>query len=495
MLSLVELRRAGRILNTILPGSRAQRFVQPDETSVVIVFAGAGDPWNLLVCCRPDFARVCMVEQAPASPSTPLSFGQYLRAHLARARFERVDVSPNDRRMELCLSSPEGTACIVLSILGSRSNVYLLDAEQRVVHSIRPIELTRRDLKLGDRWIDEPGGVRSGGEDRWANAPDQGFLAAIGKEYEKIERSRESETLARKLDVVLGKESVFLARKASNLIEDLGEARQAERDRHRGELLKSVLHTISPGDDSVIITDYETGDQVSIPLDPNLSPSENLEVFFAKYHKETRGIATIQRQIEEVRENQKEIEGLQRKLQLTMQAAEPDLAQLKVQAAHPRARRLLGRYYPEQKLPSPVKSQGKKEIPGKLQPKRYRSEEGFEIWVGKSDEGNDYLTTRLARGNDLFFHLEGYPGSHVVLRTEGRKDPPPGAMLDACELAVHYSRMKESSRADVHVAAIKDVKKPKGVKPGLVYVLKGKTVHLRRDPKRLRNILAARLDE
>jgi predicted ribosome quality control (RQC) complex YloA/Tae2 family protein len=260
--------------------------------------------------------------------------------------------------------------------------------------------------------------------------------------------------------------------------------------------LKSVLHSISPGDASVVVSDYETGEQETIALDPNLSPAENLEAFFAKYHKETRGIAAIQQQIEELREGQLEIETLQQKLQEIVPAApEPDLAALQGLAAMPRVRRLLGRYYPAQKAPSPVKVQGKKEIPGKLQPKRYRSEEGFEIWVGKSDEGNDYLTTRLARGNDLFFHLEGYPGSHVVLRTEGKKDPPSGAMLDACELAVHYSKMKESSRADVHVAAIKDVKKPKGAKPGLVYVMRGKTIHLRRDPKRLRSILAARLDE
>jgi predicted ribosome quality control (RQC) complex YloA/Tae2 family protein len=104
------------------------------------------------------------------------------------------------------------------------------------------------------------------------------------------------------------------------------------------------------------------------------------------------------------------------------------------------------------------------------------------------------LTTRLARGNDLFFHLEGYPGSHVVLRTEGRTDPPPKSILDACELAVHYSKMKNADRADVHMAPIKNVKKPKGAKPGLVYVRSGKTVHLKRDPKRLQNILASRLD-
>jgi predicted ribosome quality control (RQC) complex YloA/Tae2 family protein len=115
--------------------------------------------------------------------------------------------------------------------------------------------------------------------------------------------------------------------------------------------------------------------------------------------------------------------------------------------------------------------------------------------VGRNDEGNDYLTTRLARGNDLFLHLEGYPGSHVVLRTEGRTDPPAESLLEACELAVHYSKQKNAGRADVHVAAIKNVRKPPGAKSGLVYVSRGRTIHVRRDSKRLARILASRLDE
>jgi predicted ribosome quality control (RQC) complex YloA/Tae2 family protein len=115
--------------------------------------------------------------------------------------------------------------------------------------------------------------------------------------------------------------------------------------------------------------------------------------------------------------------------------------------------------------------------------------------VGRSDAGNDQLSTRLARGNDLFFHLDGAPGSHVVLRTEGRADPPPEALLDACELAVHFSKLRNASRADVHVVPIKNVKKPKGAKAGLVLVHGGKTIHLRRASARLERVLASRIEE
>jgi predicted ribosome quality control (RQC) complex YloA/Tae2 family protein len=134
-------------------------------------------------------------------------------------------------------------------------------------------------------------------------------------------------------------------------------------------------------------------------------------------------------------------------------------------------------------------------MPARLRPRRYRSATGLEIWVGRSDEGNDHLSTRLARGNDLFFHLDGSPGSHVVLRTEGRSDPPSEAVLEACELAVHFSKQRGASRAAVHVAPIKNVKKPNGAKPGLVFVHGGRTVQLRHEPARLRRTLEARIED
>lgn len=121
------------------------------------------------------------------------------------------------------------------------------------------------------------------------------------------------------------------------------------------------------------------------------------------------------------------------------------------------------------------------------------SADGLEIWVGKSDAGNDYLTTKLADGNDWFFHIEGYPGSHTVLRTAGRKDPPQESVLQAAELCAHFSKLRDARRVDVHIAPIKQVHKPKGAKPGLVHVGQGKTVVLRRDPARLKSILEARI--
>jgi predicted ribosome quality control (RQC) complex YloA/Tae2 family protein len=495
MLSLRELQRATRIAKGRLSGSSLRRINLLDSFSLVFTFDAYSEKLHLLVSCSPEHARICLTEASEPVASTN-SFYQYLRAHLTGCQLRSMEVMENDRQVELQFQSRESIYKVRLSILGNRSNIYLLDAGEKLIHCLRALEETRKELKIGEPWLNPRSGAASEGEDRWVNFRDEQFLLEIAKTYEVLEQRHGAESLARRVEQVIKKERTFLDRKALNLKEDLGETRHAERCRQQGELLKSVLHAVKPGDERALAVNYESGEEVEILLDPKLSPAANLESLFARYQKDMRGEKMILQQLEDLEAARQNLDGIEQQLKAALNSDPPDTNTLERLALLPNIRRNLSRQAPKQKpAQSSVKSTGKKEIPSRLMPKRYRTQEGLEIWVGRNDEGNDYLTTRLARGNDLFFHLEGYPGSHVVLRTEGRSDPSSRAILDACELAVHYSKMKNAGSADVHVAPIKNVKKPKGAKPGLVYVRSGKSVRLRRDSKRLQEILASRLDD
>jgi predicted ribosome quality control (RQC) complex YloA/Tae2 family protein len=494
MLSLRELQRAIRIVQATLMGAHLRRISQKDEYQLTLTLEGSGGKAHLFLSCQPEFARICLTH-APESTAVSSSFCQYARAHLEGSILSGVEISTNNRQIDLRLQGHSSLFQLLLSIMGPRSNIFLLDSESRIVHTVRPLDETRRELSIGGTWMEPRGAVPSEGIDRWEEIPDSQYLVAIAETYRQLEQKYQAETLAHTIEYAVKKERAFLDRRCSNLHEDLIEARQAESHRRKGELLKMVLHTIKPGADNVMARDYQTGEIVEISLDPTLSPAANLESCFARYQKELRGAKMIQQQLEEVENARGEYDRIKQHLDVALKSTPPDLSALENLASLPQIRRLISRYSPKRRpeMPRP-KPAGKAEMPTRLQPKRYRTQEGLEIWVGRNDEGNDYLTTRLARGNDLFFHLEGYPGSHVVLRTEGRSDPSPRSLLDACELAVHFSKMKNAGSADVHVAPIKNVKKPKGAKPGLVYVRSGKSIHLRRDSKRLQDILASRLD-
>jgi predicted ribosome quality control (RQC) complex YloA/Tae2 family protein len=494
MLSLRELKRAAGIIQGRILGAKLKRALQPEAHKLVLAFDNEAGRRHVVLSCDPESARLGLNDGAQAEDSRG-SFNEYARAHLPGSVLESVECSSHSRQVRISLRSRLADHVLILSILGSRSNIYVLNAAGNVVHSVRPLEETRNELKPGEPWTDPPGSAPSEGVDRWEGLSDDLFLQAVEETYRALELGRKAERICRRIQQAVRKERAFLDRKATNLSEDLGEAVQAEKFRQQGELLKSVLHTVRPGDDRVVATDFSTGAVAEIPLDPRLSPAANLEAYFERYQKQARSVQWIERQLEELKSSQAEMDAVERDLEGALRKVPPDIEALERIEVLPGVRRLVQRYSPKSKPPSrQLQSGTKKEIPARLLPKRYKTRDGLEIWVGRNDEGNDYLTTRLAHGNDLFFHLEGYPGSHVVLRTEGRTDPPPESLLDACELAVHFSKMKNAGSADVHVAPIKNIKKPKGAKPGLVYVRSGRTVHLKRSPKRLQSILAARVD-
>jgi predicted ribosome quality control (RQC) complex YloA/Tae2 family protein len=500
VLSLRELRRAALALDARRAGARLERVVQHGASDLVLVLSGGAAPGRtqILLCCRPGFARLSELAKSRPAPATPPPFAQYLRAHLEGARLRGAALRGDDRQAELRFESAEGDRTLLLSILGPRSNVYLLGSSDEILCTLRPLEETRRDLAGGQPWRDPPSKAPSEGEDRFAEVEDAELLTAIESAYAEREARAGEDDRRRRITRALERERSALARKAETLQRDADEAAEAEIWQRRGELLKVNLGAVRPRAESVELADPASGESALIPLDPALGAAANLERCFQKSRKLRRQALRAGQELGVLAERLAEVEAL--RAELAALGEEPSAEALEGLAEHPTLRRLLARHAPEPAAaaaPKPKSMRGPdgREVPARLRPRRYRTSAGPEVWVGRSDDGNDFLTTRLARGRDLFFHLEGSPGSHVVLRVEGSGDPPQEAILEAAELAVHFSKQRGASRAAVHVAAIKDVSKPKGAKPGLVWVHRGRTVHLRRDPRRLEKILAARIED
>jgi predicted ribosome quality control (RQC) complex YloA/Tae2 family protein len=477
--------------------------VQPDAVSVVVTLYGR-DPVadvsakrHLLLSAHPEFGRVSLIGRMPQAPERPPAFSSFLRARLGAARLERASIRGDDRQLVLRFAAREARFDLLVSLLGNRSNLYVLDEEQKVVAALRPLEKTRRALAIGQAWQDPPPREGDEGEDRWHASDDADFLRDVEQVYAARASESEEAQQARHLAQALRKERKLAERRLARIEQDLAEAEQAPVLQRHGELLKGALGQIGAGDREVRVRDWETGDEVAIPIDPAKSPKQNLEATFKRYQKLVRRLTKAGGQVDLARERVEEIGTLERQLEAAESAS--DSAALESLVAKPEVKRLLGKHAPKS-TPAPASEKPRKQgrfadLPRRLQPRRYRSRDGLEIWVGRSDEGNDHLTTRLASGNDLFFHLDGAPGSHVVLRTEGRSDPPQESVLDACELAVEFSKHKKATRADVHVVPIKQVKKPKGAKRGLVWVTGGKSVHLRREETRLERLFASRIDD
>jgi len=501
VLSFEELKRAVRVLDESVRGHRLQSVRQPDSASAVLsVYGGAGAEGSgarrhLVFACGPASARVGECSKPPASLATPPAFTQYLRAHAMNTVIAGVRLVGEDRQLAMRLRAREGDFDLLLAIFGRRSNVLLLDADARILVSLRPLLETRPELAAGDEWTSPASRPPKSGDDRFSDVSDGEYLKAIETAYAATEAESEHAQRRRELERALRKEAKAAARKLAKIATTLTAAEKDAGLEREGELLKAALSEVKRGDSEIVARDFSSGDEVVIALDPTLSPADNLARKFKRYQKAVRSLTRAGSQQADIQAVGDQVAALENELREIATDASLDAF-----CERPEVKRLLRKYArKEQAAPlrrnAPAKL-GKHEVPQRLMPRRFRTAGDLEIWVGRSDEGNDFLSTRLASGNDLFFHLDGAPGSHVVLRTAGKKDPPSEAMLDACELAVHYSKAKNATRADVHVVPIKNVKKPKGAKRGLVMVHGGKTIHLRRMQTRLRRVLdALRTDE
>ncbi|MCA8910820.1 MAG: DUF814 domain-containing protein [Planctomycetes bacterium] len=492
------MRRSVRLLEPVVVGRRVQRFIQPDDDTLVLELygwddeAGEGNKTWLVLSADRELGRIALQNDSPNAPPWPPDFAALLKARMHRARVTGLRIVNDDRMAALLIEGKEGSFELLISLMGPRSNAYLLDLDGKLLGAMRPLSSTRGELKIGEPWANppKPEGASEGG-DHWHDIGDEVFLDAVAEHFADLSGKREYEQMRQRIAQALKKELDFAERRTDKIEKDLEEAKDAREKKRYGELLKQVMNTIDSGDTHVMARDFETDEEVKIPLDPKLSPAENLEKYFKKYHKGLVGANMLGQQLEITKSHTADMRGLRDELE-----AIDNIEALQAFAARPIIVELCDKHCPKEETKRPPKKKPtKKDVPGRMQPRRYKTSDGLEIWVGKSDAGNDYLTTKLAAGNDWFFHIEGYPGSHTVLRTGGRKDPPQESVLEAAELCTHFSKMKDASRVDVHVAPIKHVHKPKGAKPGLVHVSQGKTIGLRRDPKRLERILDARIKE
>lgn len=232
--------------------------------------------------------------------------------------------------------------------------------------------------------------------------------------------------------------------------EELNSAACMEEYRVAGEMLTAFGHQVPKGAREAQLPNYYDSGMLTVTLDPALSPAQNAQKYFKRYRK----AAVASRVAAEHRENTlREIALIEDAIWAAEQAQTPeDIAEIK----EPLRRAGLIRREPEPK---------KKQKERRGEPLRFVSPDGFAILVGKNSLQNERLL-KAAQGNDLWLHAKDMPGSHVIVRAEGR-DITEEARLCAAKLAAFYSKGK-GRQVPVNYTLRKYVKKPGGTPDGFV---------------------------
>lgn len=253
--------------------------------------------------------------------------------------------------------------------------------------------------------------------------------------------------------------SQALNRRLKALREDLLEAGAADECGRKGNILLTKLAEVPRGAAAIELADsfdHTGSNRVQIELDPRLTAAENAARYLRYAKKYRQRQAVLPARIAEV-----ERKLVEAKTMLESEGPSREAAEQWLKA---------------QGKGSPAETGGQR---GEhlAHPRRYRTSSGWSVWVGRNNHENDLLSHRLAAQNDYWFHAHGYPGAHVVLRREGRKEEPSAVTLrEAASVAAYWSKGKTAKKVPVIYTLVKYVSKPRGGAPGQASVKREKTL-------------------
>jgi predicted ribosome quality control (RQC) complex YloA/Tae2 family protein len=248
-----------------------------------------------------------------------------------------------------------------------------------------------------------------------------------------------------------------LQQKADTFETRLQQSDRADGDRASADLLMAHLQQWQPRMTSITLADFETGEPVTIALNPEKNGIQNAQLLYKTHQKLKRAKDAVEPLLKEVRSEIYYLEQIRAELdQLENYQNSEDLQTL----TEIREELIQQQYFPGDRQTHTNASDESK-------PHRYTTPSGFELWIGRNNRQNEQLTFRLAGDYDLWFHTQEIPGSHVLLRLQPGSVPDEADLQFAADLTAYYSQARQSDLAPVVYTEPKHVYKPKGAKPGI----------------------------
>jgi predicted ribosome quality control (RQC) complex YloA/Tae2 family protein len=477
-------------MEPLLLGRAPGKMFQLGPLSLVIDFR-LRDQTYLFISTEPALPRIHLVKRRVRDlekQSTQISpFALALRKDLSNTTVRSVRKDAGDRVVRFHFtgtdelgSSRDFTLLVQLS--GRSANMFLLDRAGVIVHRVRT---TRNPGQQAGDIYERPSAQPSAKNDRQAPKSDSELLETIRNgrfptASEAVDDHFTSLLSKQAFDSTAAAARAELRTKLSQqkkllqqLQKDLATHANPEQHKRLGDLLLANLSTAKRAGKRVVLIDYfaDDGASIEVEIDEKSTLQEEAAHRFQLYSRSKRAVKQISSRIETVVTEVARLEARLTQLEEIIAerneaALEKFTAKRSVQSSSPGGSR---------SVPPAGRSGQKpeKKIPGT---RRYLSSDGFEILVGRTARDNDHLTFKVAKPNDLWLHAADYGGSHVVVRNSTRKDLPHRTIIEAAQLAAHFSQTRKDPKVDVHYAQRKFVSKPKGSAPGLVRLTRFKSI-------------------
>jgi len=522
-------------LNNDLCGAKIEKIQQPESDEIIMQVNSNSGRKKLLLSINPQGARVHYTEAPYENPAEAPVFCMLLRKHIQGGRITSVSQIDTERIIFIDVESVNEMGYsvnkrLIAETMGKHSNLILVDIQSgKIIDSIKRISIDvnrYRQILPGQIYVLPP---KQDKVSFWKGGS-QGIVGAVSREYDSEEKllmlkddilegklnpcvycddkgmpkdvhavrlpqleadlnSICFDTVGSALDYFYSKrmdtnrvmqKGADLVRNVNNLLdkqllkkqrllEELKASEESDIYRIKGELLNANIHLIKPGSKKIKLVSFYDGNEIEISLDERLSAAKNAQNYFKKYSKLKSGAKEKRVQLadcEKIIDYLNSVQGL-----IAGASTHEELELIRGELASEGFVRIR-------------KAKDRKTVKAsKPKPRRFKTERGYELVVGRSNIENDYITFKIGGKTDLWFHTKDIPGSHVVLFTNG-DEPDAETIYEAASIAAYYSKGKDSENVPVDYVPLRYVKKPSGAKPGMVVFTNNRTVWINpKEPK------------
>lgn len=497
-----------------LTGARIQKIQQPDRREFVFVLRKSGEIRKLYININPKMHHICFMDKENEErrmidiPKKPPMFCMLLRKYLENAVICRVIQPPYERILEFYIEtynelSEKIYLCFAIEFMGKHSNAVLYNSDTNVIigcaHNIGSEKSSVREMAgtlpyvypprqnkidimsfngtidfnlMNFYWISKPFAKRLKGiplskikdfvslkEVAPAVSKDFGEFSLFAEllpecvRFESVnsmidyyfsyhQEKEKFESLKAYLTAFANRKINRTKSSLDKINEQLIREQGADKYRLYGDLLMANLYNCKDFSASAEVYDYENKANIVIVLDNSKTVKENANKFYKLYRKSKTSLCKLQ----EMKESLKGNLNYFAQLLYSVNTAEniKDLSEIKNEIE-----------------PSEVYRNEKRKS---IEPKRIEIN-GFVIYIGKNNRENDYIISKLAKDDDLWFHIKDNAGSHVLLKGV---NPPDEIILKCAKLAKEYSSAADSLKAGVIYTRSKYLRKPPKANLGYV---------------------------
>lgn len=518
-------RRVSSLLKETLIGTRINKINQISTFDFVFVLYKDKTIKNLFISTNHSGSYITLVSKTEKESMFPTHFMTQTRHHIENSEIIAIEQQGLDRILKLSMKKRDELGDyqikhLYIELTGKMTNLILCKEDETIIdalHRIGPNDLIRRIIMPGAKYrlppVNQLKDPLNDIYDSSLNLSTQFFGFSKSLEKECLKRLEKGENIKDVVNEILKSDTLYMYEKDYHLIPlsndqnfikinifegleefykkqqleskrsdktkellnickreikkyskkiqklelELSKSEDCEKYREYGDILFTYCTDLHQKLSSFEITIDENN--FSIPLNNQFDVLYNANKYYNRYQKGKKGVVMIKEQIDIATEELEYFTLLEIQIH---DANDTELLQIR-QELHS-----LG--YIKQ---STTKKKNKQEP--KYPPQTYTAPNGTLISVGKNNFQNDYLTTKMARFNEYFFHVKDYPGSHVIVHSSSLDE---STIRYAANLAAYYSKCRYSSTVPVNYTIVKNVKKPVGAKPGLVTLKNYNTIYI-----------------